>query len=63
MANNKHLNLSECVSCGYKKDKFYTCATCGCKVCHQCIINGQCKDCFNMVESKTYTNEYKFGEN
>ena len=51
-----------CVSCGFVKKKYYICAKCNKTVCHKCVSAGVCKDCFNIVETYSYTPYYVYAE-
>jgi len=51
-----------CVSCGYKKTKVYLCSECLNPVCHQCITEGLCKDCYTKVKCADFVSNYKYKE-
>ena len=49
-----------CISCGYRKKSVYLCKECLNPVCHQCISNGLCKDCFVKVKCSDFECGYNY---
>lgn len=52
--------MPSCVSCGFKKDKAYLCERCNQAVCHKCVTQGLCKDCFTLEECGRYRSDYEY---
>lgn len=50
----------KCISCGYRKDKYFLCTHCNALVCYQCITHGLCKDCFTLVNCKDWRQSYAY---